>query len=78
MTPVLELDAQTASFVRQLEEQRKLEKNLLLERVRGTKEGTESVFNDINPPIPSGLVTVTKPSSSSTRSATSRTRTIFV
>jgi hypothetical protein len=47
MAPVLELDAQTASFVRQLEEQRKLEKTLLLERVRGTKEGTDLVFNDI-------------------------------
>ena len=42
MAPVLELDRQTASFVRQLEEQRKLEKTLLLERVRGTKEGLES------------------------------------
>jgi len=47
MAPVLELDKQTASFVRQLEEQRKLEKNLLVERVRGTKEGTDSVSNDI-------------------------------
>jgi len=47
MAPVLELDKQTASFVRQLEEQRKLEKNLLVERVRGTKEGSESVFSDI-------------------------------
>lgn len=43
----VELDNQTASFVRQLEEQRKLEKNLLIERVRGTKEGLESVFRDI-------------------------------
>ena len=34
MAPVLELDRQTASFVRQLEEQRKLEKALLVERVR--------------------------------------------
>jgi len=33
MAPVLELDRQTASFVRQLEEQRKLEKTLLVERV---------------------------------------------
>lgn len=47
MAPVLELDKHTASFVRQLEEQRKLEKNLLVERVRGTKEGVESVSNDI-------------------------------
>ena len=47
MAPVLELDRQTASFVRQLEEQRKLEKTLLVERVRGTKEGLESVFSDI-------------------------------
>lgn len=47
MAPVLELDKQTASFVRQLEEQRKLEKNLLVERVRGTKEGADSVFRDI-------------------------------
>ena len=47
MAPVLELDRQTASFVRQLEEQRKLEKTLLVERVRGTKEGLESVFTDI-------------------------------
>ena len=47
MAPVLELDRQTASFVRQLEEQRKLEKTLLVERVRGTKEGLESVFIDI-------------------------------
>ena len=47
MAPVLELDRQTASFVRQLEEQRKFEKSLLVERVRGTKEGLESVFGDI-------------------------------
>ena len=47
MAPVLELDRQTVSFVRQLEEQRKLEKTLLVERVRGTKEGLESVFSDI-------------------------------
>lgn len=47
MAPVLELDKQTASFVRLLEEQRKLEKNLLVERVRGTKEGADSVFSDI-------------------------------
>lgn len=47
MAPVLELDKQTASFIRQLEELRKLEKNLLVERVRGTKEGAASVFADI-------------------------------
>lgn len=47
MAPVLELDKQTVSFVRRLEEQRKLEKNLLVERVRGTKEGVDSVFSDI-------------------------------
>lgn len=47
MAPVLELDKQTVSFNRQLEDQRKLEKNLLVERVRGTKEGTESAFADI-------------------------------
>ena len=47
MIQAVELDRQTASFVRQLEDQRKLEKNLLIERVRGTKEGIESVFHDI-------------------------------
>ena len=47
MAPTLELDKQTASFVWQLEEQRKLEKTLLVERVRGAKEGAESVFSDI-------------------------------
>jgi len=47
MIHAIELDNQTASFVRQLEDQRKLEKNLLVERIRGTKEGQESVFNDI-------------------------------
>jgi len=47
MIHAIELDNQTASFVRQLEDQRKLEKNLLVERIRGTKEGLESVFNDI-------------------------------
>ena len=47
MVATLELDKQTASFVRQLEEQRKLEKALLVERVRGTNEGPESVFSDI-------------------------------
>ncbi len=47
MVHAVELDNQTASFVRQLEEQRKLEKHLLVERVRGTKEGVDSVFADI-------------------------------
>ena len=47
MINTLELDKQTASFVRQLEEQRRIEKNLMVERVRGTKEGLESVFHDI-------------------------------
>jgi hypothetical protein len=47
MIHTLELDKQTASFVRQLEEQRRIEKNLMVERVRGTKEGVESVFHDI-------------------------------
>ena len=47
MIHTLELDRQTASFVRQLEEQRRIEKNLMVERVRGTKEGLESVFHDI-------------------------------
>src|SRR4029079_17949602 len=32
---------------RQLEEQRRIEKNLMVERVRGAKEGLESVFQDI-------------------------------
>jgi hypothetical protein len=47
MIQAIEFDRQTASFVRQLEDQRKLEKNLMIERVRGTKEGVESVFLDI-------------------------------
>lgn len=47
MIPALELDKQTTAFVRQLEEQRRIEKNLMVERVRGSKEGLESVFNDI-------------------------------
>ena len=47
MIHTLELDKQTASFVRQLEEQRRIEKNLMVERVRGIKEGLESVFHDI-------------------------------
>jgi hypothetical protein len=47
MASVLELNWQTASFVRQLEDQRKLEKILLVEWVCGTKEWLESVFSDI-------------------------------
>ncbi|HET9607888.1 MAG TPA: hypothetical protein VFO87_12575 [Nitrospira sp.] len=47
MIHAVELDKQSASFVRQLEEQRRIEKNLMVERVRGTKEGLESVFHDI-------------------------------
>lgn len=47
MIHAVELDKQTALFVRQLEEQRRIEKNLMVERVRGTKEGLESVFHDI-------------------------------
>ncbi len=47
MVHAIELDNHTASFVRQLEDQRKLEKNLLIERIRGTKEGLESVFSEI-------------------------------
>ncbi|MCC6139994.1 MAG: hypothetical protein IT389_05175 [Nitrospira sp.] len=47
MATTLDLDKQTASFVWQLAEQRKLEKTLLVERVRRTKEGAESVFHDI-------------------------------
>lgn len=47
MVHAIELDNHTASFVRQLEDQRKLEKNLLIERIRGTKEGIESVFSEI-------------------------------
>ena len=47
MIHTLELDKQTTSFVRQLEEQRRIEKNLMVERVRGAKEGLESVFQDI-------------------------------
>lgn len=47
MIHAVELDKQTASFVRQLEEQRRIEKNLMVERVRGTKEGLDSVFHDI-------------------------------
>jgi len=47
MIHTLELDNQTAAFVRQLEEQRRIEKNLMVERVRGAKEGLDSVFQDI-------------------------------
>jgi hypothetical protein len=47
MMHAVELDKQTTSFVRQLEEQRRIEKNLMVERVRGAKEGLESVFQDI-------------------------------
>jgi hypothetical protein len=47
MIHTVELNHQTDSFVRQLEEQRRIEKNLMVERVRGTKEGLESVFHDI-------------------------------
>jgi hypothetical protein len=47
MMHAVELDKQTTSFVRQLEEQRRIEKNLMVERVRGAKEGLESVFHDI-------------------------------
>jgi hypothetical protein len=47
MLHTVELDKQTAVFVRQLEDQRRIEKNLMVERVRGSKEGLESVFHDI-------------------------------
>ena len=47
MIHAVELDKQTALFVRQLEEQRRIEKNLMVERVRGTKEGMDSIFHDI-------------------------------
>ena len=47
MLHTVELDKQTAAFVRQLEDQRRIEKNLMVERVRGSKEGLESVFHDI-------------------------------
>src|ERR1043165_128165 len=47
MIHTAELDKQTTSFVRQLEEQRRIEKNLMVERVRGAKEGLQSVFHDI-------------------------------
>jgi uncharacterized tellurite resistance protein B-like protein len=41
MIHAVELDSQTSSFVRQLEEQRRIEKNLMVERVRGSKEGLD-------------------------------------
>lgn len=47
MIHAVELDKQTALFARQLEEQRRIEKNLMVERVRGTKESLDSVFHDI-------------------------------
>jgi hypothetical protein len=47
MLHTVELDKQTAAFVRQLEDQRRIDKNLMVERVRGSKEGLESVFHDI-------------------------------
>lgn len=47
MIQAIELDNQTIAFVKQLENQRRLEKNLLVERVRGTNEGLESVYLDI-------------------------------
>ncbi|HKY71645.1 MAG TPA: hypothetical protein VJL88_06975 [Nitrospira sp.] len=47
MIHAVELDKQTAAFVRQLEDQRRIEKNLMVERVRGSKEELESVFQDI-------------------------------
>ncbi len=47
MIQAMEIDRKTAAFARHLEEQRKIEKNLMIERVRGTKEGIESVFHDI-------------------------------
>lgn len=47
MINAVEIDKQTTSFVRQLEEQRRIEKNLMIERVRGAKEGLESVYRDL-------------------------------
>lgn len=47
MINAVEIDKQTTSFMRQLEEQRRIEKNLMVERVRGAKEGLESVYRDI-------------------------------
>jgi len=46
MINAVEIDKQTTSFVRQLEEQRRIEKSLMIERVRGAKEGLESVYRD--------------------------------
>jgi hypothetical protein len=47
MIQAIELDKQTSAFVRQLEEQRRIEKNLMVERVRGSKEGLDAIFHDI-------------------------------
>ena len=47
MTPVMELDKQTASFVRQLEGDRKLEKNLLVEQAQGIHKAWNSVCSYI-------------------------------
>ena len=47
MIQALEFDQHTASFVRQLEERRRIEKNLMIELVRGAKEGVESICHDI-------------------------------
>jgi len=47
MIQAVELDKQTCAFVRQLEEQRRIEKNLMVERVRGSKEGLDAIFHDI-------------------------------
>jgi hypothetical protein len=47
MIQAIELDKQTSAFVRQLEERRRIEKNLMVERVRGSKEGLDAVFHDI-------------------------------
>ena len=48
MALVLELDKQPASFVRQLEEQRKLENDLLAEWVRGTRKVKRIDFEQSN------------------------------
>ncbi len=47
MIQAVELDKQTCAFVRQLEEQRRIEKNLMVGRVRGSKEGLDAIFHDI-------------------------------
>lgn len=47
MIQAMEIDRKTAAFARYLEEQRKIEKTLMVERVRGMKEGLDSVFHDI-------------------------------